>query len=89
MQYRQVPKNDDKLSALGFGAMRLPTKRMGIDEERADASLCKNCGKCAKACPQKIAIPDELRKVKGTLGGLMTKILIPLVKMMFSAEVKE
>lgn len=33
MQYRTVPKNGDSLSALGFGAMRLPTKRGRIDEE--------------------------------------------------------
>lgn len=35
MQYRTVPKNGDSLSALGFGAMRLPTKRGRIDEDRA------------------------------------------------------
>lgn len=35
MQYRTVPKNGDSLSALGFGAMRLPTKRGRIDEARA------------------------------------------------------
>jgi predicted aldo/keto reductase-like oxidoreductase len=35
MQYRKVPKNGDKLSILGFGAMRLPLKGQGIDEERA------------------------------------------------------
>jgi uncharacterized protein len=35
MQYRIVPKNGDKLSALGFGAMRLPLKGQNIDEERA------------------------------------------------------
>jgi uncharacterized protein len=35
MQYRTVPKNGDKLSALGFGAMRLPLKGESIDEERA------------------------------------------------------
>jgi predicted aldo/keto reductase-like oxidoreductase len=34
MQYRIVPKNGDKLSALGFGAMRLPLKGAKIDEER-------------------------------------------------------
>src|SRR5512136_1578607 len=39
MQYRTVPKNGDKLSALGFGAMRLPTKRMSIDEERATKQI--------------------------------------------------
>ena len=35
MQYRVVPKNGDKLSILGFGAMRLPLKGENIDEERA------------------------------------------------------
>ncbi len=35
MQYRTVPKNGDKLSALGFGCMRLPQKGRVIDEERA------------------------------------------------------
>ena len=35
MQYRTVPKNGDKLSALGFGCMRLPQKLAKIDEQRA------------------------------------------------------
>ncbi len=35
MQYRLVPKNGDKLSALGFGCMRLPMKGQAVDEERA------------------------------------------------------
>jgi len=35
MQYRTVPKNGDKLSALGFGCMRLPLKGQAVDEERA------------------------------------------------------
>ena len=39
MQYRHVPKNGDQLSALGFGAMRLPMKRMSIDEERATRQI--------------------------------------------------
>jgi len=59
---------------------------MGI---KADASLCISCGKCAKTCPQHIAIPSELKKVNRTLGGLRTKILMPLVRMMFTSEVKE
>jgi predicted aldo/keto reductase-like oxidoreductase len=54
-----------------------------------DASLCRNCGKCQKVCPQKIAIPEELKKVRSTLGGLRTKLMIPFVKLMFSTEVKE
>ncbi len=40
MQYRQMPKGTDKLSALGFGCMRLPTRFGGpsstaIDKEKA------------------------------------------------------
>ena len=35
MQYRTVPKNGDKLSALGFGCMRLPLKGQSVDVERA------------------------------------------------------
>ncbi len=36
MLYRQMPKNGDELSILGFGAMRLASKEDGsIDEERA------------------------------------------------------
>lgn len=36
MLYRQMPKSGDKLSVLGFGAMRLASKEDGsIDEERA------------------------------------------------------
>lgn len=35
MQYRTMPKNGDRLSALGFGCMRLPLKGQKIDEPRA------------------------------------------------------
>jgi predicted aldo/keto reductase-like oxidoreductase len=61
----------------------------GMTGIRADAALCRNCGKCSKACPQKIAIPDELKKVKKTLGGLRTKALLPFARMLFSSEVRE
>jgi len=39
MQYRTVPKTGDRLSLLGFGAMRLPTKGHAIDEVRATALI--------------------------------------------------
>ena len=39
MQYRQVPKNGDKLSILGFGCMRLPTIDGQIDEPRAISQI--------------------------------------------------
>jgi len=39
MLYRTMPKNGDKLSALGFGCMRLPMKGDAIDEERAISQI--------------------------------------------------
>ncbi|HSQ92672.1 MAG TPA: aldo/keto reductase, partial [Methanoregula sp.] len=41
MQVRKVPKTGDELSVLGFGFMRLPSKKQGsgIDEERAIRQL--------------------------------------------------
>jgi hypothetical protein len=79
-----------------IGANRFLTRGMygamlmgGLMPARADASLCRQCGKCAKACPQHIAIPDELKNVNRTLGGLRTKLMMPIVRMMFPKEVKE
>jgi len=39
MQYREIKKTGDKISALGFGAMRLPTKSGVIDKERAKKQI--------------------------------------------------
>ena len=40
MLYRTMPKNGDRLSILGFGAMRLPMREDGsIDEERATEQI--------------------------------------------------
>ncbi|WP_421899837.1 aldo/keto reductase [Maridesulfovibrio sp.] len=39
MIYREVPKNGDKLSALGYGLMRLPTKLGRINEPLAEKQI--------------------------------------------------
>ena len=39
MLYRKMEKTGDELSVLGFGCMRLPTKRGAIDEPRATAQV--------------------------------------------------
>ena len=39
MLYRTMPKNEDQLSALGFGCMRLPMADGEIDEKRAIAQI--------------------------------------------------
>lgn len=42
MHYRTMPKNGDKLSALGFGCMRLPMTDGKIDEQRAVSQIRKS-----------------------------------------------
>lgn len=39
MLYRKVPKNSDALSILGYGCMRLPTRRGRVDVERATRQI--------------------------------------------------
>jgi predicted aldo/keto reductase-like oxidoreductase len=39
MLYREVPKNGDKLSVLGYGCMRLPVKRRSINEKLAEKQI--------------------------------------------------
>jgi len=39
MQYRKIEKNGDDISALGYGAMRLPTKNGMIDKELAKKQI--------------------------------------------------
>ena len=61
---------DLQLSALGFGAMRLPLLADGsgsIDQEEldrmVDAADCIACGQCREVCPQKINVPAEMAKL--------------------------
>ncbi|MEN6517374.1 MAG: aldo/keto reductase [Methanospirillum sp.] len=91
-----IPQCFSLYNALAMGDSRLFTRGIygmslmgGMAGERADASLCRDCGKCAKVCPQGIAIPDELKKVGRALGGLQTRMILPLARLMFSTEVKE
>jgi predicted aldo/keto reductase-like oxidoreductase len=79
-----------------IGASTLLTRGMyggmlmgGLMPDRSDASLCRECGKCEKACPQHIPIRAELKNVNRTLGGLRTKLMMPIIRMMFPKEVKE
>lgn len=91
-----IPQCFSQYNDYSMGGNRLMTRGMygmmlmgGMSGTRADASLCRSCGRCTEACPQKIAIPEELKKVRSTLGGLRTKVLLPFARMIFSSEVKE
>jgi uncharacterized protein len=55
-----------------------------IGRTPAHAALCKNCGKCVKTCPQHIMIPEELKKVSKTLGDFRTRMMLPLMRLMFT-----
>ena len=39
MLYREVPKNGDKLSVLGYGCMRLPAKMNSINQKLAEKQI--------------------------------------------------
>ena len=91
-----IPQCFAMYNAYSMGGNRIIPRAMygmsllgAMTGQKSDASLCRDCGKCVKACPQKIVIPKELKSVNRTLGGLRTKALMPIVKLMFSAKVKE
>ncbi|HMF33211.1 MAG TPA: aldo/keto reductase [Candidatus Lokiarchaeia archaeon] len=75
--YNRMSMFGGKIMARGMYAAMLMGLMTG---HPADASLCINCGACAKKCPQHIAIPAELKKVKKSLGGWQTKLLMPVIK---------
>jgi len=84
--YNDYAMGHSRLIARGMYGMNLLGALSGV---KSDASLCRDCGKCVQACPQNIAIPTELKAVNRTLGGLRTRILMPVLRIMFSSEVKE
>ncbi len=45
--------------------------RMGgiFNDGQSHAGLCNGCGKCLRACPQKLEIPELLNEVSNDLGG--------------------
>lgn len=52
----------------------------GLSKQPAYASLCKECGKCEKHCPQQIAIRKELKNVKKEMEGLYFRPLIKVAR---------
>jgi uncharacterized protein len=51
----------------------------GLIGDVSYAGLCRQCGKCAKACPQHLPIPDLLKDVKSDMEGGMT-VIVPVLK---------
>ena len=48
----------------------------GMSVNPANASQCKECGKCESHCPQKIAIRAELKKVSRDMEGVFYKPMV-------------
>ena len=48
----------------------------GALDEADFLKTCINCGQCTKHCPQSIAIPQELQKVKRQFEGPLSQILL-------------
>lgn len=75
----------NKMITRGFYGMQL----MGGMGTSANASLCRQCGKCVSACPQHINIPDEMKTVAKTMDNWITKCVLIIAKRMFSSQVND
>jgi hypothetical protein len=51
----------------------------GLMGDKSCASLCRQCGKCVKACPQALPIPALMNDVAKEMEGMMG-IIVPIMK---------
>jgi len=51
-----------------------------MNDNEVYAELCTACGKCARACPQKLDIPELLGTVSKEMGGIGFKYKLKIVK---------
>jgi hypothetical protein len=51
----------------------------GLLNKPSNAGLCRECGKCEKACPQHLPIPKLLKNVKADMEG-MAMMLVPVLR---------
>jgi len=56
------------LTRRGYGRLAGDGKKLDIEKQNGNASMCTRCNECLEKCPQDIAIPDELEKVHAILG---------------------
>lgn len=51
----------------------------GFEDKKSNAGLCKSCGKCMKACPQHLPIPELLKDVSREMDGMLA-VMVPVMK---------
>jgi predicted aldo/keto reductase-like oxidoreductase len=51
----------------------------GLLGDKSNAGLCRQCGKCAKACPQHLPIPALMKEVSREMDGMIW-IAVPVLK---------
>ena len=56
------------LTKRGYRNLAGSKERLDRENPNGNAFMCTECNKCLEKCPQKIAIPDELKKVHSILG---------------------
>jgi len=83
--YNRYHMGGSRLVTRGFYILQV----VGFEGKPANASLCRNCGKCMEACPQGIDIPKELKNASKDLDGLSTRLMYPVVKTVLRKERKE
>ena len=71
---------DEKQYGISTSTVDYIANLMGAMGEPHDASLCKNCGKCLKECPQHINIPEELETVNKKFHTKLLKLIMPIVR---------
>jgi len=51
----------------------------GLMGEKSSAGLCRQCGKCTKACPQHLPIPSLMKDVSREMEGMMN-VVVPVLR---------
>lgn len=59
-----------------FKKLKSSKNKVNLKIPNGNAKLCSKCGQCVEKCPQRINIPEELEKVKKTLGNQTNLISI-------------
>lgn len=61
------------------GKFQYISRHGGLMGGKSNAGLCRQCGKCAKACPQALPIPALMKEVSKEMEGMMG-IVVPVLK---------